>query len=108
VSETLREYAKNQKENAIRESGKWEGKASAFEDMAEHLDPTKFCQDCGYGEYKTAGGRSYGTTREEHEAKCEVRQERIIAEGDKWAKEFGIVLGKLQPGHDADSFPKKS
>lgn len=49
--ETLTEWTKEKSEAALREQGKWEGKAEAFKEVQERLNPEVYCQGCGQRYY---------------------------------------------------------
>lgn len=69
------EYAKGAQEQSEHQVGYFEGKRDAFRDMVRQLDPMVTCQDCGYEYYTERHG--YGLTKEDHDSKCEKRQERL-------------------------------
>jgi hypothetical protein len=79
-------YALRLQKDAERMIGRYEGKAEAFEEMARHLDPAKYCQYCGT-DYREPGSK-WGETREEHEAKCQIRLDKIAADKKKYIEEY--------------------
>jgi hypothetical protein len=87
-----REYAVREKDDAAHQIGRYEGKRDAMEDMARHLDPTRYCQDCGQ-DYKEPGSH-WGKTREEHEPECQPRKDRMAAERKGYIEEFMVEQGK--------------
>jgi hypothetical protein len=58
-----REYAVREKDDAAHQIGRYEGKRDAMEDMARHLDPTRYCQDCGQDPAPTGGKPGRSTNR---------------------------------------------
>ena len=60
----LQEYISISKDNANQQIGRYQGQAEAYGAILKRLDPSKFCQVCGY-EYRT-----WGTDAEQQEAKA--------------------------------------
>ena len=87
-----KEYAIREEKDAAHQIGRYEGKRDAYEEMAQHLDPTSYCQDCGE-QYKEPGSH-WGKTREEHELECQQRKDRLAAERKVYFEEFLVEQGK--------------
>ncbi|MFH1031070.1 MAG: hypothetical protein V1767_00665 [Chloroflexota bacterium] len=87
-----REYAIREEKDAAHQIGRYEGKRDAYEEMARHLDPVRYCQDCGQ-DYKEPGSH-WGKTREEHEPECQQRNDRIAAERKAYFEQFLLEQSK--------------
>ncbi len=68
MNKWLQDYIKESVDNANQQIGRYQGQLEAYDNVADRLDPAKFCQTCGYG-YRSWGSEAeQAASRAKHES----------------------------------------
>lgn len=67
--EWLKEKLVEYREASLREAGRCEGRAEAYDRVQELLNPDKYCQVCGYNFYNAESMRRHFESHPDHTPK---------------------------------------